>query len=202
MFTANLNQGIGSVAHLGTKLSRAAWQLLALIIASGSGLGSAMAQPDPSSEQGRQSQRERELLQQFEPQRNSRTPEVLPTKQSTLKLPANELPCFPIHELVVQSASGTEAELNWLRSRADETLYGDVDPVEGKCLGISGISQVVARLQDSLASEGYITARVIAESQDIKQGRLVLTWVPGHVAEILMADASMSGRPLLTAVIG
>ncbi|MBP7303070.1 MAG: hypothetical protein KA972_07810, partial [Brachymonas sp.] len=47
-----------------------------------------------------------------------------------------------------------------------------MDAPEGRCLGAQGVNIVLARAQNHLIARGYITSRVLAPEQDLKQGEL------------------------------
>jgi hemolysin activation/secretion protein len=123
----------------------------------------------------RQQERERALREQLE-----RRPDVrLPAGEAPAaeRLPEHETPCFPIHEIRLDDASGRFA---WAREAAD--LPGD--PATGRCLGSGGISQVMARLQNAIVARGYVTTRVLAEPQDLTTGVLTLKILPGRIRAI------------------
>ncbi|MDV7400169.1 POTRA domain-containing protein, partial [Arthrospira platensis SPKY1] len=58
------------------------------------------------------------------------------------------------------------------------------DPAIGRCLGTQGIAAVMARAQNAIVSRGLVTTRVLAQPQDLTDGTLVLTVVPGRVRHI------------------
>lgn len=60
----------------------------------------------------------------------------------------------------------------------------------GRCLGVQGIQIVIDRVQNALISRGFVTSRILAGPQNLQNGELVLTVVPGRVAEIRFAPES------------
>ena len=62
-----------------------------------------------------------------------------------------------------------------------------MDAPEGRCLGAQGVNIVLARAQNHLIARGYITSRVLAPEQDLKQGELTLSVIPGYLADLRLA---------------
>jgi len=65
-----------------------------------------------------------------------------------------------------------------------------VQAAQGRCLGQQGINLLMRRLQNALMEEGYITTRIVAPQQDLTQGRLHLTVLPGKIRQIRPAPAT------------
>ncbi|MEJ2803781.1 ShlB/FhaC/HecB family hemolysin secretion/activation protein [Comamonadaceae bacterium PP-2] len=155
--------------------------------------GTVLAQPDPAQQQQqqRQSQRDREQLEQLLNPPEAHLPATPPSNESAARFDESERPCVVIRQLRIAGIdSHTEhrsALLAWLRPHADGTRLGDADAVEGKCLGARGIEHLLARLQDALIERGYITSRVYAPPQDLADGELVVTLVPGRIRTIRLA---------------
>lgn len=102
---------------------------------------------------------------------------------------ANETPCFPIRSLQLQGASLDQ--FDGLLEQADgHARLERPDPPQGRCLGAQGIQTVIDRLQNALIVRGYTTTRVLAGSQNLQSGTLVLTLVPGRVGQIRWAPES------------
>jgi len=142
-------------------------------------------------EEQRQQERERALRQKLEVQPDVRrqAPQV-----SAGRLPTEESPCFRIDRILLE---GPSAELfQWALAAADPAD----DPATGRCLGGAGINQVMARVQNAIIARGYVTTRILAAPQDLKQGRLTLTVVPGRIRAIRFADGSSSRATLRNAV--
>jgi hemolysin activation/secretion protein len=153
------------------------------------------AQTNPSTlaaqELIRQQERDRQLREQFE-----REPDVRlkrPDSEAVdAPLPTNETPCFPIDRLIL---AGDAAEhFQWALAAIDRPD----DPATGRCLGARAINQLMTRIQNRLVEHGYITARILAEPQDLNRGVLTLTLVPGRIRDIRMTDenayrASLAG---------
>ena len=97
--------------------------------------------------------------------------------------PADESPCFPIREITLKSPAET---FDWALLAAE--LPGE--DVGGRCLGSQGINIVMARIQNAIVARGFVTTRVLAEPQDLRSGRLVLTVIPGRIHSIRFADGS------------
>ena len=139
----------------------------------------------------RQQERERELRQQNETQKPSHLP--APTLDTSL-LPLDEAPCHVIHTLVLQ---GDASEyFQWALAAADRIN----DPARGRCLGPAGIALVIQRIQQSILERGYVTTRVLAEKQDIRDGTLTLTILPGRIRHIRFADGTSPRATLWNAM--
>ena len=139
----------------------------------------------------RQQERERELRQQNETPKPSRLP--TPTLKTWL-LPTEETPCLVIHTLVLQGEANEHFQ--WALAAADQ----ENDPVRGRCLGISGIGVVIHRIQQAILERGYATTRVLSESQEIRNGTLTLTLLPGRIRHIRFADGTSTRANLWNAM--
>jgi len=132
--------------------------------------GAAIAQ-----ELQRQIERDRVLREQQEATPDVRLP--TPTSADPGRLPAAETPCFDIREIVIRSEVPDFAQARQAADPAD-------DPASGRCLGSAGINLVMARVQNALVARGYVTTRVLAEAQDLRDGILTLTVVPGRIRSV------------------
>jgi hemolysin activation/secretion protein len=130
-----------------------------------------------------QRQQQREEIQR---RQDEATPDVRlesPTLPKPGRYPTGETPCFVIRQLRL---GGGEAEhFEW--------ALGAAAPALGRCLGTSGINTLVAHVQNALIERGYVTSRVLAAPQDLKDGKLLLRLVPGRIREIRFADAAPRG---------
>ncbi|MFJ9452211.1 ShlB/FhaC/HecB family hemolysin secretion/activation protein [Herbaspirillum sp. NPDC101397] len=141
----------------------------------------------PDQEFQRQQERERALRRQQEQQPDVRLPRNDVTSPSD-RIPDKETPCFTITRIVLR---GDQAEKF---SYVLKAVTSGKDRILGRCLGVTGINVVMARVQNELVQHGYVTTRVLAPPQDLTTGQLVLTLVPGHVRTISFAsDASVRG---------
>ncbi len=129
----------------------------------------------------RQQERERALREQQETSPDVRLQPATPA--DTARLPADESPCFPIREIALKSEiPGFE----W----AEEAANIAGDPAVGRCLGTQGINLVMVRVQDAIVARGYVTTRIVAETQDLNSGRLTLTVIPGRIRAIRFSEQS------------
>lgn len=136
---------------------------------------------DIAQELQRQIERDRQLREQQERGTDIRLP--APAAADPGRLPEDESPCFTIREIVLKSEV---TDFAWARAAADPAD----DPASGRCLGSAGIGRVMARVQNAIVADGYITTRVLAEAQDLTGGILVLTVVPGRIRDIRFAADS------------
>lgn len=124
----------------------------------------------------RQQERERLLREQQEPRQDIYLdPQPLPMDAY---IPVEESPCFLITQLLLEG-TGNEA-FSWALAAANRPD----DPAVGRCLGAQGIALVMSRVQNAIIGRGYITTRVLVAPQDLTQGILTLTVIPGYVHEI------------------
>lgn len=145
----------------------------------------------------RQQERERILRQQQE-----QTPDVrlerpqVPTDLGRLSI--DESPCFKIEHILL---GGEAAEkFQWALAAASHAEDGTDDAAIGRCLGSRGINLVMKRVQNAIVSRGYVTARVLAEPQDLSAGTLKLTLIPGRIRSIRFAEGTDARATLWNAV--
>lgn len=140
--------------------------------------------PNPFVEELRQQERERALREQMERGADTRLQVEAPAV--TKRLPTEEAPCLRIDRVVLDGE--LSQQFQWLLPAA-AGAEGDDSPI-GRCLGTEGVNTVMARLQQAAIARGYITTRVLAAPQDLSQGTLTLTLVPGRIAAIRLAEGS------------
>lgn len=92
-----------------------------------------------------------------------------------------EKPCFAISRVAL---SGQEALPHWvpLQRLANQAI--------GHCLGVQGINQLMSVLQNRLINHGWVTTRVLAPPQDLREGELKLLIVPGKIRDVSLAPSS------------
>jgi hemolysin activation/secretion protein len=139
----------------------------------------------------RQQEREQELRRRNEAQKpvHLQTP-VLPSP----RLPAQETPCQIIHTLVLQGDASEHFQ--WAIAAAER----DDDPVLGRCLGASGVATAIQRVQRAILERGYVTTRVLTETQELSTGILRLTLLPGRIGHIRFDDGTPSRATLWNAM--
>lgn len=178
-------------------LRQTATALGLLIAANGAAAQSNASAPQPFVEELRQQERERALREQQERSVDARLPREAAAPAT--RLPETETPCFRIDRLTLAGAQADD--FAWLVS--DPAVLageqGDDSPI-GRCLGTGGIDIVITRLQQALIERGWVTTRVLAAPQDLSQGTLELTLVPGRIAAIRFADGTTSSTSLRTAI--
>ena len=99
-----------------------------------------------------------------------------------LRIPKNESPCFVINRIELRTSEPSQ----WAWLTQPQTLSGPQgqDSPLHQCLGTQGINVVLARVKDALISQGFVTARVFIEPQNLSSGTLVLTVQPGRIGQI------------------
>lgn len=129
-------------------------------------------------------QQERERIQREERERRPDVRLEIPEADTAQRLPETEAPCFRIDEILLV---GDRAErFQWALRAANPSA----DPALGRCLGALGINLTIQRIQNAVIAKGFITTRVLADSQDLNSGRLVLTVIPGVIDAVRIARGS------------
>jgi len=150
---------------------------------------SAMAQITPAQERdaGIRNQQELQRQQQQEQQQRQqleRMPDVrltAPEKAIAQTLPI-ETPCFLIEGFQLQNSSGASLpEFDWV---LEQLLAPDAPVFIGQCVGAQGVAWLIERTQKILVDRGFVTSRVLATQQDMSQGTLILTLIPGRIHAI------------------
>jgi len=148
-----------------------------------------MAQITPAQERdaGIRNQQELQRQQQQEQQQRQqleRMPDVrltAPEKATTQTLPI-ETPCFLIEGFQLQNSSGASLpEFDWV---LEQLLAPDAPVFIGQCVGAQGVAWLIERTQKILVDRGFVTSRVLATQQDMSQGTLILTLIPGRIHAI------------------
>lgn len=149
----------------------------------------AQTTPNPADELRRQQERVQEQRGLLEATPDVRLPGPAPAASGRLAL--NETPCFRIDHVDIKtinhSASTTDetSAFDWLSKSLAGADEGD-SPL-GRCLGTQGIALLIKRAQDALIARGFVTSRVLAPSQNLQSGTLMLTVIPGRIARIVPA---------------
>ena len=154
---------------------------------------SASAQISPAQEHdiGIRNQQELQRQQQQEQQQRQqreRTPDVRltePENPTTQTLPI-ETPCFPIQHLQLHNGSGVPLpEFDWV---VEQLTAPDAPVFIGQCVGAQGVAWLIERTQKILLDRGFVTSQVLAPQQDMSQGTLLLTLIPGRIRAIRLSD--------------
>ena len=137
----------------------------------------AIEPPDTSAqEQLLQQERLRMLRQQQETTPDVRQPGM--PSAASLAYPATESPCFTIRQI---SLEGEHAEL--FQFALPDVLHGEHQAID-RCLGAQGINIVMSRVQNAIMGKGFVTTRILAGPQELGNGKLILTVIPGKVRQI------------------
>ncbi|EOC1325573.1 ShlB/FhaC/HecB family hemolysin secretion/activation protein [Cronobacter dublinensis] len=107
---------------------------------------------------------------------------VATASSSHLQFP-DENPCFTIERVTL---AGKDALPHWV------PLQRLADQAVGHCLGVQGINMIIGTLQDRIIEHGWVTTRVLAPQQDLREGELTLRIVPGRIRDVALT--SDSGR--------
>lgn len=98
-------------------------------------------------------------------------------KQEVTSTFLQETPCYQIDELVLVN--------DFLDNRGIGKIKNEVS---GKCLGIQGLEKAAILVQDYFISSGYVTTRVETPNQNLFTKKLVLTVIPGRIADVVITD--------------
>lgn len=92
--------------------------------------------------------------------------------------------CFPITHL---SLSGDQAE----QFLFAVTPYGyGKKSIIGRCLGVEGLNQLLALIQNKIIERGYVTTRVLLPQQNVSSGKVIFTIIPGRVDKINFTEST------------
>lgn len=146
-------------------------------------------------ERAKQEALERERLQQ-QPRVNlqSESPATLEAQG----FPEAETPCFTIQRfsLEIPSQLSPEAKRQGASALPLDTFFFAQDYLEqykGRCIGHGGINYLIQNLTTQILARGYSTTRIGIPEQDLANGTLKLTLVPGLIHELRFADAATAG---------
>lgn len=165
---------------------------LLVLLCSGGIMAQAPQPPDPAEEALRRQQRER-----IEREQRETLPDVrLPTTQQPFaeRFPEGETPCFHIERIVLDGEDAAHFDF------ALHILDADTQDPRGRCLGTQGINAVLAQVQNAIIARGYVTTRVLAAAQDLNDGQLTLTIVPGRIRSIRL-EGDPAARAALHAAV-
>lgn len=125
-----------------------------------------------------QQQRERAQQEQYQrPAPDIRLPRVGSTAAEDTEPPRSPGgPCFPIHRIHIRQTDGPHTDDAITRA------------YEGRCLATTDVNRLMSALQDDLIARGYVTTRVLAEPQDLQNGVLTLTVLPGRVRDFVIEE--------------
>ena len=109
-----------------------------------------------------------------------------------------ETPCFPVDTFTVEVLD-TLPEA----ARVKGATALPMDPFaflhdwlrhyEGQCVGKQGLDLLTRGLQGVILSRGYVTTRVLLPAQDLSQGTLKFSLIPGVIRNLKFADPETRG---------
>ncbi|TCP94917.1 hemolysin activation/secretion protein [Cricetibacter osteomyelitidis] len=105
-------------------------------------------------------------------------------------LPANESPCYPIHQILLSDYSTDKTLKPSQFYRALNKAIYQLKLKLPHCFGGEGLGVLMKQIQNNIIERGYVTTRVVAGEQDLTQGVFHLTVIPGKVRHTIVADAS------------
>jgi hemolysin activation/secretion protein len=111
-----------------------------------------------------------------------------------LRWPEQEAPCVAVRHIALTGAESDRFQF------VLQDLVAGADPAIGRCLGAEGVSIAAARAQRRLTARGFTTSRILLEPQDLSQGSLRLSLLPGRISAIRFADGTSPRATQLNAV--
>jgi hemolysin activation/secretion protein len=141
--------------------------------------------PDPAPEQRREQERQIEQQRRQQPSVDVRLPAPEAAAGIATRIPQEEAPCFAIQSIELVGADANQ--FLWVLDHLAGPQSDD-SPLR-RCLGAEGINVVLKRAQDAVIARGFVTSRVLAQPQDISQGRLALSVIAGRIREVRYAGS-------------
>jgi hemolysin activation/secretion protein len=175
-------------------IDQVVWRALALAWACAVPSGPVRAQSQAeAAERDRVEQRRAEERERSQREALQRAADVLDPAEPAPTLrpwPVQETPCFAIQRVQLQgeAAEAVAPSFTWV---LDAINHGP-DTAVGRCLGPEGVSVAAARAQRLLIARGFVTSRVLIGSQDLSQGTLTLTLLPGRIGAVRFVDGTPS----------
>jgi hemolysin activation/secretion protein len=125
----------------------------------------------------RNQERQRQLQQQILPEPDVRLqrPE---DGAAEFSLRDAEIPCFDIRSVRLAGELAGEFSAHL------EAVLDDLEFTSGMCIGARGINLIMTGTQDRIIAGGYVTTRVVAPAQDVKEGNIELMLIPGRIRQI------------------
>ena len=149
---------------------------------------------DPTSAAAREQERQRQFLEEqrrrLMPSQQKTPPiPIPPLSQEDVWIPEGETPCFKINKITLEGDNYRKFEFA-LKAANSVFATGQPDSPIGKCLGTRGVNLILKRIQNAIIRRGYVTTRVLAAPQALRDGVLRLMVVPGRIHAIRFTEDS------------
>ncbi|USZ15114.1 hypothetical protein NGM44_01560 [Moraxella sp. FZFQ2102] len=111
------------------------------------------------------------------------------TTQTQEQPTADNAICFDIHKMGYSVLSQDDIVF------ADKLGFALVpeimggSSVLGKCMTVTDINAIATRVQNRLIEQGYVTSRIMVGDQNLADGELRLTLIPGKIAQVVVNTA-------------
>lgn len=97
--------------------------------------------------------------------------------------------CFDIHKMGYSVLSQDDLIFaNKLGFALVPEIMGS-SRVLGKCMTVTDINAIATRVQNRLIEQGYVTSRIMVGNQNLADGELRLTLIPGKIAQVVVNTA-------------
>lgn len=148
-----------------------------------------------NAEQDRQTQQQRDVQQRDATVRAPSVRSDVPNAETYPSLPV-EQPCFRIDRFALDVPDSLPVAV---RSQGASALHMDrfafarewLDHYAGQCIGRQGVDVLIKGLSATILSRGYVTTRVLVPEQDLSNGTLRLSLIPGTIRHVRFADEKL-----------
>ena len=111
------------------------------------------------------------------------------TTESQEQPAADNAICFHIHKMgyLVLSQDDISSANKLAFALIPEIM--DSSSVLGKCMTVTDIHAISTRVQNRLIEQGYVTSRIVVGDQNLADGELALTLIPGKIGQVMVNTA-------------
>lgn len=97
--------------------------------------------------------------------------------------------CFDIHKIGYSVLSQDDIIFSDTLGFALMPEIMGSSSVLGKCMTVTDINAIATRVQNRLIEQGYVTSRIMVGDQNLADGELRLTLIPGKIAQVVVNTA-------------
>ena len=126
----------------------------------------------------REQQRQQHQQQQMQPATDVRLDQTASPAAAAFSLSQAETPCFAVNNIILTGDSAPRFQFALNQAIAQSGFQ------PGMCLGAQGINHIMTLAQNAVIARGYTTTRILAAPQDLNNGTLALTVIPGRIRQI------------------
>lgn len=134
----------------------------------------------------REQQRQQHQQQQMQPATDVRLDPTASPVVAAFSLSQAETPCFAVNDIIFTGDSAPRFQFALNQAIAQSGFQ------PGMCLGAQGINHIMTLAQNAVIARGYTTTRILAAPQDLNNGTLALTVIPGRIRQIRIDTSDIS----------